>query len=315
MRALTETERQHIAGREDARLVLSRHGKTFHWAGRFLPSSELDDAALLYTFCRFVDDTVDAGETPLQAGAAVKALRSSLASNGHARGIVADFIELMERYGLDRRLPLDLVDGVASDIGAVEVATHGDLIRYCYRVAGTVGAMMCPVLKVQDTRALPFAIDLGIAMQLTNIARDVLEDAHRGRIYLPGEKLGISVTCDGLIRGDVEQRAAATRVVLELLALAEDYYRSADLGLRFIPPQARIAILVASRVYRAIGQKIMKSPTRIWRGRTVVPTGEKLVRSGGAILEFLTRPSLLNLGRAKAHRWELHTALTGLLPA
>ncbi len=315
MFAHTEAHSRQAASREDALAVLAKHGRSFHWAGRFLPAAGREDAASLYAFCRFVDDAVDSASDAQEAVAAIGALWSSLRSNGHARGIVADFLELIETYGIDRRLPLDLVDGVASDIGAVRFASRRDLIRYCYRVAGTVGAMMCPILEVKDARALPFAVDLGIAMQLTNIARDVLEDAHRDRIYLPTDDLGVSVTCDGLVRGDEEQRAAASRVVLELLALAEDYYRSGDLGLRFIPPQCRVAILVASRVYRAIGLKIMKSPSRIWQGRTVVTDGEKIVRSLAAIFEFLTRPALLDLGRVSVHRQELHTALTGLLPA
>ncbi len=299
----------------NAQAALARHGKTFHWAGRFLERGAMQDAATLYAFCRSVDDAVDAATNIDQALTAVEAIRDSLQSHRQAAGVVADFLDLAARHRIDRQLPLSLVDGVASDLGTVRVATRRDLLRYCYRVAGTVGAMMCPVLGVRDARAIPFAVDLGIAMQLTNIARDVLEDARRNRLYLPAQDLKAEVTCGGLVRGAEAERAEATIVVLDLLNLAESYYRSADYGLRYIPTRRRLAILVAGRLYRAIGLKIMKAPSRIWHGRTVVPGKEKAIRTAGAFLELTVKPSLFGLGPGRCHKRELHSALEGLLPS
>ena len=315
MFAQVEARSEGQAPRFKAQLVLARHGKSFHWAGRFLDPTTFQDAAILYAFCRFVDDAVDAAAGVAEAQAAIAAAKASFLSETCASGVVADFMDLAERHRLDARLPLDLIEGVASDIGAVRIPSRNELLRYSYRVAGTVGAMMCPLIGVKDPRAIPFAVDLGIAMQLTNIARDVLEDALRGRLYLPAEELPGEVTCDGLVRGVKDQRAAATRVVQSLLALAERYYRSADRGLRFIPLRSRLAILIAGRVYRAIGLRVLAQPSLIWEGRAVISRREKAVRSAGAAIELLIKPALLDLGPVRSHEHGLHLALSGLVPA
>ena len=299
----------------DATGVLSRHGRSFYWAGQFLDRATLQGAATLYAFCRLVDDAVDEAETRQQAEAAIASLRASLTAASPGDGVVADFTALAVRRGIDLCFPHSLIDGVESDVGTVRMPTRHDLLRYCYRVAGTVGAMMCPILGVTDRRAPPFAIDLGIAMQLTNIARDVLEDAHRQRLYLPAEEFVSPVTVDGLLGGDPDQRQAATQVVIGLLDLAERYYRSAASGLRFIPLRQRLAVLVAARLYRAIGLRIMSDPMQIWTRRTVVSNGEKVVRSGAALLEMLLSPSLLAPGPPSRHHGELHAPLAGLLPS
>lgn len=299
----------------DAIRAMSRHGKSFYWAGRLLDAATLEDAATLYAFCRLVDDAVDEADTSAQARAAIASLRASLTASSPQAGTVAEFTALASRRGIDPRFPAALIEGVESDMGTVRMTTRQDLLRYCYRVAGTVGAMMCPILGVTDRRALPFAIDLGIAMQLSNIARDVLEDAHRQRLYLPAEEFDAPVTVEGLLDGNRDQRQAATRVVLRLLDLAEQYYRSAAHGLRFIPLRQRLAVLVAARIYRAIGLRIISDPTRIWTGRTYVSNGEKVVRSGAALLELLARPSLLALGPPSLHHRELHAPLAGLMPS
>ena len=299
----------------DATRVLSRHGKSFYWAGRFLSTATLEDAATLYAFCRLVDDSVDEAETTEQAKAAIASLRASLTAASPQDRVVAAFTALASRRGIDQRFPSALIDGVESDLGAVTIPTRHDLLRYCYRVAGSVGAMMCPILGARDGRALPFAIDLGIGMQLTNIARDVLEDAHRQRLYLPTEEFNAPVTVEGLLEGNPNQRQAATQVVLRLLDLAEEYYRSAAQGLRFIPLRQRLAVLVAARIYRAIGLRIISDPMRIWTGRTIVSRGEKVMRSGAALIEMVLSPSLLAFGPPSLHRRELHTPLAGLLPS
>ena len=311
----TDTPQGVLACRANAPAVLARHGKSFHWAGRFLARRALQDAATLYAFCRLVDDAVDAAVTIDEARSAIEVIRASLQARKQAAGAVAEFRELADRHKIARQLPLALVDGVASDLDTVRVQSRRDLLRYCYRVAGTVGAMMCPLLDVKDARALPFAVDLGIATQLTNIARDVLEDARRDRLYLPAQELKSVVTCEGLVRGAEVERAAATAVVLDLLNLAETYYQSADRGLRYIPVKNRLAVLVAGRIYRAIGLKIMKAPSRIWHGRTVVPRTVKVRRTVGAIMELGVKPSLSGLGPVRRHENELHTPLAGLIPS
>ncbi len=302
-------------GPEDAGAVLMRHGRSFHWAGRFLARGTLRDAATLYAFCRYVDDAVDAATSANQACAEIDSIRASLEFGAQDAEMMNGFLDLAVRHQIDWQLPLALVDGVSSDLGTVRMKTRRDLLRYCYRVAGTVGAMMCPVLGASDPRALPFSVDLGIAMQLTNIARDVLADARADRLYLPAEDLRAKVTCEGLVRGEQTERAAALCVVVDLLELAETYYSSADRGLRFIPARSRLAILVAGRLYRAIGLKIMRRPSRVWQGRTAVPRMEKAMRSAAAVVELAVRPSLSGLSPVSKHEHKLHAPLAGLVPS
>jgi phytoene synthase len=214
--------------------------------------------------------------------------------------------DLFERRRIDVRYALELVAGVASDLGEVRVADDAALVRYGYRVAGTVGLMMVGVLGVRAAEALPHAVDLGVAMQLTNICRDVREDAERGRVYLPASRLralGVAPTPEGVLGA----RDAVRRVVTDLLALADRYYASAEDGMRHIPWRARLAILVASSVYRAIGVRLLSRGADALAGRTVVPFGGKLWAAVGAVLR-LPWASL----RRSPHAEALHGALVGL---
>jgi len=162
-----------------------------------------------------------------------------------------------------------------------------ELIRYCYRVAGTVGLMMSPVLGVGGDRARPHAVDLGVAMQLTNICRDVAEDAERGRTYLPERRLRrAGTTPQALLEGEAD-REAVSEVVRDLLELADDYYESGRAGMQFIPRRSRLAIMVASRVYRAIGVKLRRGRCDPLAGRTVVGPFGKIRRVAGALTSFL----------------------------
>ncbi len=187
-----------------------------------------------------------------------------------------------------------------------------ELIRYGYRVAGTVGLMMCGVLGVDEPEALPFAVDLGVGMQLTNICRDVYEDRAMGRVYLPAERLAeAGSSTDELLLGRSDPQVVS-RIVRDVLGLAERYYRSADLGMRWIPLRSRVAILAASRIYRSIGRRLIRvhagDPSH---GRTVVPTWERGLHALGGLAQ-LSRPTLWGLGPAPRHDVSLHQHLRGL---
>ena len=124
---------------------------------------------------------------------------------------------------------------------------------------------MCHLFGVKDPRAYPFAVDLGVAMQMTNICRDILEDAQRQRIYLPAEMLPARVNTHGLVSGDAEQRDDAYRAAVHLLGIANEYYASARLGYGYLPTAVRQAIKVAARLYQAIGEKIVAQPAEYWQ--------------------------------------------------
>jgi len=291
--------------------VLARHGRSFHLASHFLPRFARDDAALLYAFCRYVDDIADESPDPDQASEGLRAIRSDLHAFHPRDELVHALVERARVTRLDLEAADQLVEGVSSDLSEVRIPDDRALLRYCYRVAGTVGIMMCAVLRVRNPRAIHFAIDLGIGMQLTNICRDVLEDATMGRVYLPETRLLAAGTSPEALQRKEADPAAVTTVVRDLLALAEQYYASADRGMRAIPMPARAAILVASRVYRAIGLRLLSihggNPLH---GRTIVPRFGRLVWVGKALFQ-LCRPQFWT-SKLPAHNWMLHQGLEGL---
>jgi phytoene synthase len=298
-----------------SRQVLDRHARSFSWAATLLPADRHDDAAILYAFCRGVDDAVDEAPTRAEALQALADLERGLedgADASDASACTAALIALSERRGVSLRAARQLIAGVRGDLDPVCVADDAELFRYCYHVAGTVGLMMCGVLGVTDRAAHVHAVDLGIAMQLTNICRDVLEDARMGRVYLPADRLRAQgVTPEALLDGSADRDAVA-QVVRDLLELAERYYASADAGMRYIPARPRLAILVAARVYRAIGQRLLsRHGGDALHGRTVVPLVSKLRWTAVAVFEYV-RLSLRR--RRPSHADHLHRPLRGLLP-
>jgi 15-cis-phytoene synthase len=294
-----------------AHTVFAAKARTFHLASRALPGGQREDAALIYAFCRAVDDAVDEVADPVEAALRLGRIRTDLLRRHPAEPLVGAFREVMERRGASLRPALQLIDGVAADLGQVRVTDEAELIRYCYGVASTVGLLMCPVLEVRSHAALAHAIDLGIAMQLTNIARDVAEDAGRGRVYLPRTWLREAGTTPEAVLDGSASPAAVARAVERTLALADRYYASGDAGLRAIPLRSRLAILVASRVYRGIGEKLRRRGCDPLPGRTVLAPGEKMWRVVCA-LGALASPSILGWGEGRAHDATLHLPLRGL---
>jgi phytoene synthase len=273
----------------EARAVLAAHARTFHLAGMFLPPGSLDDAAIIYALCRLVDDTIDEAAAPAEGAAGLAVIEAELRGEAAPRPLIAATLAVAERRGIAIAVILELCAGVRSDASEVRIADDAALIRYCYQVAGTVGLMMCGVMGVAEAVALPFALDLGIAMQITNICRDVAEDAGRGRIYVPASRLQAGgVAPESLLDGSVD-RAALAPIIDDLLGLAERYYTSAEQGMRWIPGRSRLAILVASRVYRAIGRRLGRRGSDPMRGRTVVPLPTKIGLVAMALLVFVGR--------------------------
>ncbi|MDD7911493.1 phytoene/squalene synthase family protein [Pseudovibrio exalbescens] len=260
----------------DVKQVLRAHGRSFALAERFLGARHGQRAAQLYALCRWLDDIADRGGDANEARRELALVRDAVRGDARAgapRQLVL-FFDLKDQCGLNPQSLLHLIDGLESDLTLTQLADEPSLIRYAYRVAGTVGVMMCALLDVTDRRAYPHAIDLGIAMQLTNIARDIREDAERGRIYLPK-------TWTGELRAArLEDPPELLKQVLKphlqhLLGLADTYYASGYSGLAFLPRRARFAMLVAGRVYQEIGRVIEKRAYDVWEGRAVVGRAAK----------------------------------------
>jgi phytoene synthase len=173
---------------------------------------------------------------------------------------------VVERNAIPARHPQELLAGFAMDATQRRYHSINDTLDYCYHVAGVVGVMMAMIMGAHDNAVLDRASDLGIAFQLTNIARDVIEDARAGRVYLPGELLARH----GITTVDPDnpaQRPALHRAALELLDLAERYYASAAVGMAALPPRSAWAIAAARRVYRAIGTQLRQGGPEAWNSR------------------------------------------------
>lgn len=251
-----------------ARKILARHSKSFWWGALLLPTALARDASALYAWCRRCDDAVDIPHDAQVARAAVARLRTELddiydGRDGGADPVLAGFAEVVRRHRLPKQYPSELLDGMAMDIGPVRYRTFEQLLPYCYRVAGTVGLMMAHMMGVRDQAALGRAADLGIAMQLTNICRDVAEDEGRDRVYVPAELCHPS-------------SGPTPAAVADLLARADAFYASGDRGLPALPWRAAIAVRAARLIYADIGAQLARRGFDFRRGRVVVPRVRKL---------------------------------------
>ena len=269
--------------------LLTQRGRTFHLARRLLSARHARHATRLYGFCRHIDDLVDECSSLADAQAALAVVRQALQTGQSDDPVTCDMLQLMRDCNIDPTIPLELIEGVEGDLGEVRVADMTELLRYCYRVAGTVGLMMTDVLDVSAPEALQHAMDLGIAMQLTNICRDVREDALLGRCYLPATLVG-ALEPSALIDPDGATRVIAMHAIGALLTLADRYYASGEQGLRYLPPGARSGILVAARVYREIGVVLRQRDLDCWTSRATVGTAVKagitLRALGGTIISW-----------------------------
>jgi phytoene desaturase len=264
--------------------VLQRYGKSFYLAGRFLPESTRRGATLLYSFCRGVDDLADGLEETSMKLQKLHQLKAQLTERSSESLLAAQFLALQREFPVSEVWALELIQGAIDDQRDCDFQSVRDLVEYCFRVAGTVGLMLCPILGVQDSEAEVNALDLGIAMQLTNICRDILEDAESGRVYLPAELTGGRLDPADLASRNPEVLVRAELGARILLELAEVYYRSAEAGLRFIPLENRLGILIALQLYREKGRVLAgRSSSEFFQSRAGVSTLRNLYLAGRSL--------------------------------
>ena len=295
---------------DDDKLVLKKNGKSFYWAGMFLPKVSIKSAAELYRFCRILDDIADNGK--INSLKELSKIRSNIKKK--------TFADLENIYSIkypkflkssSKKVIIDLIDGLILDQKGVLFKQEEELIRYSYHVAGTVGIMMCDALKCNNDLAKSFAIDLGIAMQLTNIARDVLEDAKMGRRYLPGtwiQNISPKEIVLAAKTNDLKKIHIISQGIKKLLMLAEKYYLSGEKGFNFLPFNTRIAISVASGVYREIGVQLENKNYNWQSGRQVTSIYTKI-----KITLFKIVKEIFYLRFLKKHNSELHIFLENLV--
>jgi len=292
--------------------ALAVYGKSFHWARRFLGAKMGAQATQLYQFCRVLDDMADGDieHGPTRLRYIRKELQTAKALGTTGDPALIQFQPFLTKHNPSTLVVVALIDGLLGDQQRVLLKTEAELLTYAYHVAGTVGILMCNALDCSDELALPHAIDLGIAMQLTNIARDVLEDAGMGRRYLPASWVGNLEPERIVALARTPQDAAAKRIaagVAQLLNLADRYYKSGITGLSYLPLRAHMSIAVAAYVYRQIGVQLALKNYSWHDGRQVTSTAVKIACSLRAFATLARR-----LHPTTPHNPALHDAIRGL---
>ena len=217
--------------------LLKSHAKSFYWASFFLSKKIYSKCSALYSFCRTLDDIADSSDELKIKKINFEKFKNDFINKKFDNLIVKAMWKVMDDVNISKKIVFDLFDGVETDLNEnVRIKTKKDLLVYSYRVAGTVGLMMSKILKVDNKEALKGAIDLGIAMQLTNIARDVVEDKKRNREYIDYDFITIKETIDN----------------------AEIFYEKSFVAISGIPIKSRFSVIIARRVYKKIGDYILK---------------------------------------------------------
>ena len=269
--------------------IIYENSKSFYWASKFLPKKILKKVINIYAFCRLQDDLVDEG---------IKIEDSSE---------LEELENIIKSYGVSKNIISNLMEGINSDKNFKRFKDNSELLRYCYKVAGVVGLMMIKALDIKQSEAKYFAIDMGMAMQLTNISRDIMQDYKKNRIYIP-ENTGINKDIISNMTSENEKKIK--KVVNQIILKSEIYYKSSLNGLRYIPIRSRLAILVSLRIYQGIGIKITKTGKKFIHENLYVTNIEKTLIVAKTLIEFII--FFIFPVYKKKHNVYLHESLEGL---
>ncbi len=268
--------------------LLKKHAKSFYWASFFLSRETFKKCSSLYNFCRTLDDIVDDNNQLKFKREIFSKFKKEFVNKSQNNQIIKDMWSIINSENISKQVVIDLFDGVETDLKEkVEINSKKDLVVYSYRVAGTVGLMMSKILKVKNKDALKGAIDLGIAMQLTNIARDVCEDKDRNRQYINHDFSSIKETIND----------------------SQIFYQKSFNSISSIPLRSRFSVIVARRVYKKIGDYILKqNNTENFNnaGKIYVPVFEKVIQTFLSIFDFI---KLLFVKELKYDNHENHNIL------
>ncbi len=333
--------------------IIEKNSKSFAFASRFLPKSARADASVLYAWCRYVDDAIDEvpnSEMPQALSQLYLELEHIYSADHRFEGsestlkqhiiltnaideksmVLKAFKQLVQKHQIPKQYPLALLDGMRMDVEAKQYVELSDLYLYCYRVASVVGLMMCYILQVKESEALLKAAYLGLAMQLTNICRDVSEDWGRGRLYLP-----LSLLCSGssaplMINTSLpkltKQQPKSTKqkrfeqseipsllvepiqiVTSDLLKLADSFYQKGFSGLKYLPWQSSLAIHAAGLIYQDIGRVLISQSCHPNRPRAITSKGRKLLLSLKSLLYGASFACVTRMSHLLTHRNKEHT--------
>jgi|TARA_B110000211_G_scaffold145294_1_gene165795 phytoene synthase len=258
--------------------LLKSHAKSFYWASFFLSKETYSKCSNLYNFCRTLDDIADSSEKLERKRKNFSKFKNNFVKKSFDNLVVKSMWQVIDEENISEKVVLDLFDGIETDLNAnVKINSKKELLIYSYRVAGTVGLMMSKILKVTDKESLKGAIDLGVAMQLTNIARDVIEDKNRNREYI---KYNFSS-------------------IREVINNAEFFYQKSFLAISSIPLKSRFSVIVARRIYKKIGDYILKQENienYNQAGKIYVPISAKILETLLSIIDFLRLLFVKNIG-------------------
>ena len=261
--------------------VLRKEGKSFYWASFFLPKNSKKNAGILYSICRYFDDIADKNSEDKTSY-----LKKSI---NEIRNNQNNKVNLfLQKNKINNLIFIDLIEGLILDQTQIRIQNKEELIKYSYHVAGTVGLMMSKIIGVKHEKAAQSAIDLGIAMQLTNIARDVYEDSKMKRIYIPANWIpNISLkNLNSFNDISLEKDERISNAILKLISLSEKFYENGFAGLKYIPLSTRLGIYIAANVYKGIGTKIKSNKKKYLRKRVYLNSLEKILITVKSILLF-----------------------------
>jgi phytoene synthase len=257
--------------------LLKKHAKSFYWASFFLSSNTFDKCSSLYNFCRTLDDIVDDDNNLETKKEIFSKFKRDFENKNLNNQIIKDIWSVIDNENISKQIIIDLFDGVETDLKEkVVINSKKDLLVYSYRVAGTVGLMMSKILKVKNKESLKGAIDLGIAMQFTNIARDVCEDKARNRQYIDHDFLAIQ----------------------KIISESQIFYENSFNSISNIPIRSRFSVIVARRIYRKIGDYILKQKNidnYNKAGKIYVPMVEKIIQTFLSVFDFIKLLFIKNL--------------------
>jgi len=283
---------------------MQEHGKSFFWASWFLDKNTANKLFTVYALCRRLDDLVDTSNENSEAKEEIARV-ISLTNNNQYKETFEEFKSIDSKLHPRQDIIIEFLKGQLSDLDFRQPNDLDQLLKYCYRVAGVVGLMICDVLDIRDSKLRYFAIDFGIAMQLTNICRDIKEDAQIGRIYLPKNETA------SLAIGNFKSPSNTDLIIInssrdKLIKLADKYYQSGMYGINQLPIKIKRSFRVASNIYQGIGHKILQKRCSFNEQRVYLSKFEKLSLT---IKTFLKRSKFID---RPLHQKKLHASLQNL---
>jgi phytoene synthase len=272
-----------------AEKITRAHSKSFHLASALLPEEKRRAVHALYAFCRTVDDIVDKADSTLDRGSALNYWRTMVESASFDDDdlVAAAWADTLTRYHIPRHYALQLIDGVARDLVQIRYPTFEDLTTYCYGVASTVGLMSMHIIGFENSDAMPAAIKLGVALQMTNILRDVGEDYRNGRLYLPREELAYH----GIREQDIAHGCVSDNwrqfMKFQIERTRQLYAGSWD-GVKLLEREGQLAIGAASVFYQGILDAIEKNDYNVFTRRASLSAIGKISRIPSLWLKIKT---------------------------